>query len=144
MLPVPTHRSKTRDNGFLMEGLLGASLVVAGFVILAHYVRLVPRTAEVVATARESIEVLKDPQLDDDAKEQFMQRSAIVLFKLLAQLLLGSLVALLIPFAVIWLAEMAGLLSLNSSIEMLLRWDFLLAATVTVFAAYFGLRRLGR
>jgi hypothetical protein len=127
-----------------MEGLLGASLVVVGFVVLAHFVGLIPKTAEVLARTRESIAVLKDPQLDDDSKERHMQQNAIVLFKLLGLLLLGSAVALLTPFAIIWLADIAGLLSLNSSIDMLLRWDFLLGATVIGFAAYYGLRRFGR
>lgn len=125
-----------------MEGFLGACLVVAGFVVLAHFVGLIPRTAEVVSRSKESIAVLKDPQLDDDAKEQFMQRNAVALFKLLALLLLGSAIALLAPFAVIWLAEKVGLLSLDSTMEMLLRWDFLLGATVVGFAAFFGMRRL--
>ena len=127
-----------------MEGILGASLVVVGFVVLAHFVGLIPKTAEVLARTRESIAVLKDPQLDDDSKERHMQQNAIVLFKLLGLLLLGSAVALLTPFAIIWLADIAGLLSLNSSIEMLLRWDFLLGATVIGFAAYYGLRRFSR
>jgi hypothetical protein len=127
-----------------MEGLLGASLVVVGFVVLAHFVGLIPKTAEVLARTRESIAVLKDPQLDDDSKERHMQQNAIVLFKLLGLLLLGSAVALLTPFAIIWLADIAGLLSLDSSIDMLLRWDFLLGATVIGFAAYYGLRRFGR
>ena len=127
-----------------MEGLLGAILVVVGFVVIAHFVGLVPRTAEVVARSRESVAVLKDPQLDDEAKERYMQRSAIALFKLLGLLLAGSCLALLLPFAVVWLGEEAGLLSLDSSIRMLLRWDFLVVTTVVGFAAYFGLRRFGR
>lgn len=126
-----------------MEGLLGAIVMVVGFVIIAHYVGLVSRTAEVVARSRESVAVLKDPQLDDEAKERYMQRSAIELFKLLGLLLLGSSVALLLPFAVIWLGDIAGLLSLDSSIKMLLRWDFLAVTTVVGFVAYFGLRRAG-
>ncbi len=127
-----------------MEGILGASLVVVGFVVLAHFVGLIPKTAEVLARTRESIAVLKDPQLDDDSKERHMQQNAIVLFKLLGLLLLGSAVALLTPFAIIWLADITGLLSLDSSIDMLLRWDFLLGATVIGFAAYYGLRRFSR
>ena len=127
-----------------MEGILGASLVVVGFVVLAHFVGLIPKTAEVLARTRESIAVLKDPQLDDDSKERHMQQNAIVLFKLLGLLLLGSAIALITPFAIIWLADIAGLLSLDSSIDMLLRWDFLLGATVIGFAAYYGLRRFSR
>ena len=112
--------------------------------MLAHFVGLIPKTAEVLARTRESIAVLKDPQLDDDSKERHMQQNAIVLFKLLGLLLLGSAVALLTPFAIIWLADITGLLSLDSSIDMLLRWDFLLGATVIGFAAYYGLRRFSR
>jgi len=126
-----------------MADLLGASLVVVGFAILAHYVGLVPRTTEVVAIAREAIAVLKDPQMDDEVKERVMQRNAILLFKLLGLLLLGSAVALSVPIAMIWLAERVGLLSLDSSLDMLLRWDFILAVTIVGLAVYLGLRRLG-
>jgi len=85
--------------------------------------------------------IVNDRKLNDHAKEKALQRSAVRLFKLLSLLLIGSAVSVLVPVAVVWLFDAIGLISLDAVLDMLQRWDFLLAATVIGFATFFTLRR---
>ena len=71
--------------------LLGALLVVVVFAMLVHALRLPSRTMEVAVCAREATAVLKEPGLDDDAKEKVLQGLAMRLFGLLGLLTVGSL-----------------------------------------------------
>ncbi len=121
--------------------LLGATLVVIVFAILVHLLGLVPRTMEVVARSRESTAVLKDPKLDDDAKEKALQGLAMRLFVLLGFLIVGSAVALLAPVGMIWLLDIAGMVSLDGVLDMLQRWEFLIAATILGVGIYLAVWR---
>jgi len=122
--------------------LLGATLVVIIFAVLVHVVGLLRRTMEVVALSKDSVSVFRNPGLDDEAKEKALQKHAVRLFVLLVLLILGSAVALLAPVGMIWLLGMAGMFSVDGVLDMLQRWDFLIAATVIGVGIYPILRRL--
>ena len=124
--------------------LIGASLVVIAFAVLAHYIGLVRWTGEVMLHARQAAAVLQDSALDDLAKEKAMQVAAIQLFKLLGLLILGSLAAVTLPIGAIWLADAGVLLSFDDVLAMLVRWEFLLAATVIGFTVFFLLHRISK
>jgi hypothetical protein len=57
--------------------LVGALLVVVVFAMLVHVLRLPSRTMEVAVHSREAAAVLKDPGLDDAAKEKVLQGLAM-------------------------------------------------------------------
>lgn len=116
--------------------LLGASLCVIVFALLLHLVRLVDRTRDVLAIGRESAATMRDATLSDEEKEKAVQRGALRLFGLLFVLLLGSAACLLLPLALIWLLEFAGLFSLRGVLGMLARWDFLLGGTILGIVSY--------
>ena len=122
--------------------LMGASLVVIIFAILAHYIGLVRWTGQVMAHARQATAILQDSTLDDLTKEKAMQTAAIQLFKLLGLLILGSLTAVTLPLGVIWLADTGGLLSFDGVLAILVRWEFLLAATMAGFTVFIVLHRI--
>ena len=128
----------------MLAAIIGASLVVIGFALLAHYIGLIRWTSEVMTHSVEAAAILQDASLDDLAKEKAMQTAAIALFRLLGLLVIGSIIAICAPLGVIWLADKTGLLSFDAVMAMLLRWEFLLAATVLGFAVFFGLRRLSQ
>jgi hypothetical protein len=121
--------------------VIGASFVVIGFAVLAHYIGLVRWTGEVMHHARRANEVMRDSALDDFAKEKAVQSVAIEMFKLLGLLIVGSIIAVGLPLAVVWLAGAAGILSFDAVMAMLIRWEFLLAATVVGTVVFFLLRR---
>jgi hypothetical protein len=125
-------------------GVIGASFVVIAFAVLAHYIGLIRWTGEVVRHARRANEVLQNSALDDFTKEKAVQSVAIELFKLLGLLSVGSIIAVGLPIAVVWLAGAAGMLSFDAVMVMLLRWEFLLAATVVGTAVFFLLRRTSK
>ncbi len=110
--------------------LLGALIVVAGFVLLMRALRLVPHAMEVTEVSRAALGVVQDPQLDDDAKGERMQRHARRLFVLFFLLTAGAAAALLLPVGLIWLLGTVGVFSYEGVLAMLLSWQFLLATTV--------------
>jgi hypothetical protein len=124
--------------------VIGASFVVIGFAVLAHYIGLIRWTGEVMLHARRANEVLRDGNLDDFAKEKAVQSVAIEMFKLLGLLTGGSIIAVALPLAVVWLAGAAAILSFDAVMAMLIRWEFLLAATVVGTVVFFLLRRTGK
>ncbi len=117
--------------------LIGAMLVVVLFAILLNVVRLVPKTREVISIGQQALATLRDTTLSDDEKERRMQQSSLRLIALLFVLTAGTLVALLVPIALIWLSEFAGLFTVDGVLGMFLRWDFILGGSILGIAAYF-------
>lgn len=109
--------------------LLGALIVVAGFVFLLRALKLVPMAMEVTSVSRTAVGVVQDPELDDDAKGERMQQHAKRLFVLFVLLTLGAAAALLLPVGLIWLLSRVGLFSYDDVLALLLSWQFLLATT---------------
>ena len=115
--------------------------MVVAFAVVAHYLRLVHRSQDVVEHARHAIAVLQDSSRDDRDKEQALQRTALKLFALLGQLVLGSATALLVPMAILWSIDIAGIPLLHETLLMLQRWEFLVGASVIGGVIYVVLRR---
>lgn len=121
--------------------LLLAALVVVAFALTLEGLDLPDRAREVGARTRESLEVLRDASLEDRAKEAALRRNSLRLFRLLGLLAGGSLLALGLPLAGVWLLELAGVASLQAVLSTLERPDFLAGATAVGIAAYLAIRR---
>ena len=102
------------------------------------------RAREVGRRSRDALEALRDPTLDDRAKEKALQRHSVRLFALLVILVGGSAVAIALPLGAVWVLERLGLASLERVLHVLGRADFLLATTAAGFAALLVARRLRR
>lgn len=120
-----------------------AALVVAAFALVLRWLGLPARAREAGDGARESVGVLRDPALDDRAKEAALRRQALRLFALLGVLVGGSLLALGLPLLAVWLLDLAGVASLASVLGVLERPDFLIGVTVAGGLAWLALRRPG-
>lgn len=116
--------------------ILGALLVIVVFAFLLHVVRLVPKTREVISIGQQAISTLQNAALSDDEKERSMQRDSLRLLRLLFVLISRSLVALLLPLALIWLSDLAGLFSFEGVLSLFMRWDFVLGSTALGVATY--------
>jgi len=116
--------------------VVGAALVVVLFAVLLHIIGLVARTREVLSIGHRAAATMRDTALTDAHKERLMQQNSLRLFRLLAELLLGTAIALLGPLALIWLAQLAGWVTVEGVLAMFLRWDFIAGATVLGIAAY--------
>ena len=120
-----------------------AALVVVVFALVLERLRLPDRARETGDRARKSVEVLRDPSLDDREKESALQEQSLRLFGLLGILLGGSLLALGLPLFGVWLLELAGVSSLNAVLGVLERPDFLLGTVVVGVVGYLVYRKLG-
>jgi hypothetical protein len=122
--------------------LVGAVFLVIGFVALAKICALVERSKRVVVLAKQSLQTIGNPDLDDDAKEKALQRCAKELFLLFFAISLGSLTALGLPAGVVWLLDKAGLMSFEAVVTVALSWQFLLSTTLiaTIFLAVYSKR----
>lgn len=118
---------------------LGAVTVIIGFASLIYFFDLVGRTKQAIAISREALETIGDSGMTDLQKERFLQSSSLRLFKLLGQLVVGSVCALFIPLGVVWAGQLGGLVALDAVIEILFRWDFIVGASVVGVVVYFAL-----
>jgi hypothetical protein len=124
--------------------VVGAFAVIGLFIWLVHVLKLVTLAADAIAVSRRSAAVMRDAALDDDAKEAALQQGAVRLMKLALLMLVGSAVALAAPMAAVWLLELAGIMSVDGVVAILLRWDVLLLATVVGIGAFVALRKRRR
>lgn len=118
-----------------------AVLVVVTFAAAIGWLDLPARAREATARTRDSLEVLRDASLDDRAKEEALQRQSLRLFRLLGVLAGGSVLALGLPLAGVWLLELGGVASLEAVLSVLERPDFLAGTTAVGFGLYLIVRR---
>jgi hypothetical protein len=120
--------------------LLWALFVVVGFAALLHVCRLPAYAREVGHRGRACLEVVRDPTMDDRAKEEALQGHARRLFVLLGILGGGSILALGLPLGAVWLLDLGGVASLPRVWATLERVDFLLGTVIAGTLAYLVLR----
>jgi hypothetical protein len=113
-----------------MSTILGATLLVVGFIAVFEALGLVPRGREAVDRARRSVEDLRSPELDDLQKEKVLQAHSLRLFSLFLQLALGGAAAVLLPAALVWLLAQTGLVSFAAVLELAVSWEFVLVSAV--------------
>jgi hypothetical protein len=116
--------------------LAGAIFLVVGFVVLVKVFGLPGKCSEVLDLARTSLAVLRNPSLDDDAKESALQSNAVKLFALFLLLTAGAALALVLPAGLIWVLDLLHVVSLRAVLELTLSWQFLLASTVVGVIAW--------
>lgn len=124
--------------------VLLAALVVVAFALAVGWLDLPARAREVGVRSREGLDALRDPALDDRAKEEALQSVAVRLLGLLGLLVGGGLVALGVPLLGVWLLELGGVASLEAVLSVLERPEFLAAATGAGLLVYLALRTAGR
>ena len=120
--------------------LVGGIVVVLGFIIFVQLFGLVEKNTKVIHIAKSAITIVRDASLDDYQKEVAMQKHAKELLSLFFLITMGSIMALAIPFGLIWLMEFAKLLTVNEVIETTLSLEFI-AATVIISIGCFWLMR---
>ena len=127
-----------------MIDVFGAVLVVVLFVVLLDVLKVVDQARSAISISRRSMETMRNSALDDDTKERELQKGALGMFRLMITMLISFSIALVAPMAVIWVLDRSGLMSLHGVSTMLVRWDFMLGATVLGVALFVVLNRRGR
>ena len=113
-----------------MMSYVGAIILVMGFLVLIEYLKVIEKSSIVIGIAKRSIVIIRDSESSDLQKEKAMQKYAKELLLLFLFIAAGSLLALAIPFTLLWLMELAGLLSVQSVITTTLSWDFIIGSIV--------------
>lgn len=104
-----------------------SAAAVLAFAAAFHVSGLVGKALAVVATTRDTMRVIGDSTLDDDAKETQVQRASKLLFVDFAAITLRAIAVLLVPLATIYLADLADLAEFDAVMAFLLSWEFILA-----------------
>lgn len=121
---------------------VGATILVIGFLVLIKYLKVIEKSSKVLSIARQSIVIINDSEKSDLQKEIAMQKFAKELLLLFLVITAGSLLALAIPAALVWLMELAGLLSFQSVIDTTLSWEFIVGSIiVSVVVIWFMSRK---
>ena len=120
--------------------LLGALIVVLGFLGLAKALGLLERNFRVIAVTRSALSVIGDRSLDDLQKETALQQKARELLVLFFSIIGISLIALGVPLGAVWALDALNLLSFQAVIATLTSAWFILAG-VGVSLLYFLLKR---
>lgn len=110
--------------------LVGAIVVVWGFIILVKLFGLVEKSTKVIGIAQSAASIVRDADIDDHHKEIAMQKYAKELFFLFFSITTISILAIAIPFSFIWLMEIAELLTVNEVIDTTLSLEFIAVTVV--------------
>ena len=108
-----------------------------GFFLLVFWLAGVVSTARnALATTRGAMQAMRDPTLDERARERAVQTAAIRLVVASGSLILRSLLALVAAFVPILAADWAGIVPQAAVLAFMERWDVILIATVVVTFGY--------
>ena len=117
-------------------------LAVLLFCAAFYFTHVVATCKDIIVVAKASVETLSDKSLDDDAKEKATQAAAIKMIKNAFVLLIKIVITLGLTVLPLWLADTAGLASLDETSEFSLRIDVLVITTIVVTAIVFLWRKL--
>ena len=119
-----------------------AAVLVGLVVVLARRLGLVARALEAMAVASATLRVLRDRDLDDDAKELTARRAARRLAILSCLTAVGGAIAVALPMAALWLIAHATQTALfKGALDTTVSWPFLAASTAAVVGLWWLERR---
>ena len=99
---------------------------------------VVPCAKSAVAATRDAMLAMRDPSLDERAREHVVQTMALRLAGISGSLMLRNLAALIVGYVPIVAADWLGFTTQAAALSFMTRWDVILVATGVVTL---GLRR---
>lgn len=124
-----------------MSELLGASLLVAGFLVLFQLLNLVRWAEKALSLSRESLFEISRRDIDDDEKEQNLREHALKLIGILGILVGGGIAAAGVPLLILWGIDGLGFVSLTATLAFASTWEFLVGATLVTIPVIWVLWR---
>jgi len=109
-----------------------AASSIGVFLIAFWLAGVVSSAKSAIATTRGAMRAMRDPDLDELARERTVQTAAIRLVVASGSLILRNLVALIAAFVPILAADWAGTAPQAAMLAFMGRWDVILIATVVV------------
>ena len=93
--------------------------------------------------AHGALAAIRDPSLDEGARERAVQRASIELFGSFVSISIRSAAALLAAAAPIYAAELSRLAAADSVLRFMARWEVVLGASFAICAALLARHKLG-
>jgi hypothetical protein len=91
---------------------------------------------EAVITAQRTVAAMRDPTLDDRAREDVSRRASLRLGSLFAAMVFRTAIVMTVSFVPIWLAGALGLAGTDGVVTILAQWQTGVAASVAAAGAY--------
>lgn len=110
----------------MIAWLLAAASAVL-FLLLLQRFGVIGRGREALMQAQAALGDLRNPELDDLAKEKALQAHSGRLFLSFFWLTLGMGAALALPTGLLWLLERGGLGGVDEVVGVMLSWPFIVA-----------------
>ena len=111
---------------------LSAALLAAAL----RFSRIERIAADAAGTAREALGVMRDPALDEEAKERLVQRGAVALMGKAALLTAVSAAILALPFLLLLFFHAAELAPLDDTLALAASWRMIALAAALGAAAW--------
>jgi len=119
-----------------------ALAAVACFIIAFERLGVVAVARGAMRSALDASRVMRDARLSDEEKERAVRASSLVLLRSFGSITIRSAAALAISLLPVLALQAAGLAALPAVNRLLLSWQGLLLASVTVAVAYLARTRL--
>jgi hypothetical protein len=117
--------------------IVAIAIVTLAILAVAFWVSGVMRvSAGVLSTTQNAAAIMRDPALDDMAREKAMQRASLKLIADFGSILFRGAISLAVSFAPIWLADVTGLASSRAVMDFLSRIDVIVVASIVMVAGY--------
>jgi hypothetical protein len=120
----------------MMVMTLIAAASIGVFMLVFWLAGVVPTAKRAMATTRNAMQAIRNPVLDDLARERAVQAAAIRLVVASGSLVLHSLLALAAAFIPILAADWAGIVPQAVMVAFMERWDVIVIAAVVVTLGY--------
>ncbi len=118
------------------------ALVSVSFFLIAFWrLRIAQVGKESLKTSQSAFAAMGDKTLDDEAREKMIQGASIKLFSAFFSILIRSALALGISFLPIWLADLAGVVRIDTVLSFLARWDVITILSLVIIIGYVVLMR---
>jgi hypothetical protein len=109
-----------------------AAASVAVFMLAFWRLKIVSSARSAIAIMQNALGVMRDPALDELAREKAVQSASLKLVREAFSLIVRSALALAAAFIPLALADQFGLAPLSGSLEYLARWDVIIVISVVV------------
>lgn len=113
-----------------------AAASIGIFLVALLLLRVVPAASNALTIARGAFEALRDPGLDDAARERAARSASIRLFGSFISILARGALAVAASLLPIWLADALGLARYDQIFDFLARWDVILIASIVLVLGY--------
>lgn len=112
------------------------ALSAALLAVALRFSRIERIAADAAGTARDALGVMRDPALDEDAKERLVQRGAVALMGKAALLTAVSAAILALPFLLLLFFHAAELAPLDDTLALAASWRMIALAAALGAAAW--------